>query len=190
MEIEETIGHPKGGVFEVATRSIVHHLQARTMYAIIRDRHGPICARICNILQTKGYLESEAIAQYAMVPVKEVRTLLHTLHKSRYVHLLNMQMTKSHNPNTAIYLWTVYMPELKKDIIDDTCTALRLLRLRRQHETEVGKDWIERAKEAGALDENDHEVDKLNYARFCQGLERLDSAVLDLDETLMVLKDF
>ena len=82
------------------------------------------------------------------------------------------------------------MPQLQTVILEDTLTALRLLRLRRMHETEVGKDWIERAKEAGALDENEHEVDKVNYARFCQGLERLDAAVLDLDETLMVLKDF
>merc|ERR1712228_853909 len=102
-----------------------------------------------------------------------------------------MQMTKTHNPNTAIYLWTVIMTQLKQVMLNDTCKALLHLRLRRMHETEmVGKDWIERAKEAGALDENDHEVDKLNYAKFCQGLERLDNAVLDLDQTLMVLKDF
>ncbi len=55
---------------------------------------------------------------------------------------------------------------------------------------EVGKEWIERAKEAGVTDENENEVDKANYAKFCQGLERLDCALLQLDETLMVLKDF
>jgi DNA-directed RNA polymerase III subunit RPC3 len=64
------------------------------------------------------------------------------------------------------------------------------MRLRRQHEVEVGKDWIERAKEAGATDENENETDKVNYTRFCQGLERLDNAALQLDETLMVLIDY
>jgi DNA-directed RNA polymerase III subunit RPC3 len=64
------------------------------------------------------------------------------------------------------------------------------IRLRRQHEVEVGKEWIERAKEAGLTDVNENEMDKNNYNKFCQGLERLDNAILQLDETLMVLLDF
>lgn len=75
-------------------------------------------------------------------------------------------------------------------VITYVATAYLNLRLRRQHEMAVGKDWIERAKEAGALDENDHEEDKLNYQKFCEGLLRLDSSLLQLDETMMVLRDF
>ena len=55
---------------------------------------------------------------------------------------------------------------------------------------EVGKDWMDRAKEAGATEENVHEEDKKKYHAFCMGLERLDCACLQLDETLMILKDF
>jgi DNA-directed RNA polymerase III subunit RPC3 len=64
------------------------------------------------------------------------------------------------------------------------------MRLRRQHEVDVGKEWIERAKEAGSTDVNENEIDKTNYNKFCQGLERLDNAILQLDETLMALVDF
>lgn len=56
------------------------------------------------------------------------------------------------------------------------------MRLRRQKEVEVGKDWINRAKEAEATDENENEADKLMFSRFCQGLERLDNAAIQLDE--------
>ena len=73
---------------------------------------------------------------------------------------------------------------------ENVSKALYNMRLRRQHEVEVGKDWIERAKEAGATDENENDVDKLMFSRFCQGLERLDNAAIQLDETLMVLKDY
>ena len=73
---------------------------------------------------------------------------------------------------------------------DTVYTCLLNMRLRRQHEVEVGKDYIERAKEAGATYENDNETDKVNYKRFCQGLERLDIAALQLDETMMVLTAF
>lgn len=73
---------------------------------------------------------------------------------------------------------------------DYVCQALTNLRLRRQHEVEVGKDWIERAKEAAVTEVNEPELDKENYNKFCRGLERLDNACLQLDETLMVLLDF
>lgn len=89
-----------------------------------------------------------------------------------------------------IYLWSVSPSRLLRAVRDNACRALVNVRLRRQHEVEVGKEWIERAKEAGATDENEHEVDKTNYNKFCQGLERLDNAILQLDETLMVLFDF
>ncbi len=89
-----------------------------------------------------------------------------------------------------IYLWSISKGRILRTVTNNATTALLHLRLRRQHEVEVGKEWIERAKEAGVTDENENEVDKANYAKFCQGLERLDCALLQLDETLMVLKDF
>ena len=88
------------------------------------------------------------------------------------------------------YLWSTSKTQTLRNVTDKVCTALLNMRLRRQHEGEVGKDWIDRAKEAGAIDENDNETDKMNYKRFCRGLERLDNAILQLDETLMVIKDY
>jgi len=54
----------------------------------------------------------------------------------------------------------------------------------------VGKDWIERAKEAETNDENDFVEDQLNYQKFCEGLLRLDNYLVQLDETIMVLRDY
>ena len=51
--------------------------------------------------------------------------------------------------------------------------------MKRHHEMQLGKDWIGRAK-----------LDKENFQKFCQGLERIDNACLQSDETLMLLKDF
>ena len=135
-------------------------------------------------------MESDAIADGVMVPAKDVREILHMLFRAKYIHLMNMQQSKSHNSETAIYLWTVMPDRMFRIVTDDVCKALLNLRLRRQHEVEVGKEWIERGKQTALGDENESEVDKLNYQMFCQGLERLDNACVQLDETLMVLKDF
>jgi DNA-directed RNA polymerase III subunit RPC3 len=74
--------------------------------------------------------------------------------------------------------------------LDDVAKALVNIRLRRGHELEVGREWIERAKQAPDTDENDHEADRESYTRFCLGLDRLDAAALQLDDTLLALTDF
>lgn len=91
-----------------------------------------------------------------------------------------------------IYLWRVEKPKMQKTVTDNVCRAITNLRLRRQHEETVGKGLIELAKEANDADTdvNEEEMDKANYTKFCLGLERLDNAILQLDETLMVLLDF
>eukprot|EP00978_Attheya_sp_CCMP212_P018089 scaffold49071_cov54-Attheya_sp.AAC.5 len=190
IEVEDAIGHPLGGKFEVSTRQLVDHLQGRILNQVIEDSQGQVAARICSILQSKGQLESDAVAEAAMVPAKDVREVLHRLFQQNYIVLLTLQQTKQHNPSNAIYLWSIHKARMFQSVLHNVCQALQNIRLRRQHEMEVGREWIERAKEASYLDENEHENDKANYLKFCQGLERLDCATLQLDETLMVLRDF
>ena len=112
------------------------------------------------------------------------------MYKAKYIEMLYLQQSKQHNPGTAIYLWHVDRKRLTHTIVQHLCRALVNLRMRRQHEMQLGKDWIERAKEAGDMEENETKLDKENYQKFCQGLERIDNACLQLDETLMGLKDF
>ena len=189
VEVEDSRGHPDGGKFEVCTRQLMQRLRDRILHRIITSRHGLVAARIVSILQVKGHMESDAIAEDAMVPPKEAREILHRLARDNYINLFDMHMTKTHNSGTAIYLWHVIDDRLVKSVTDDVHLAILHLRLRRQHEVEVGKDWMDRAKEAGAVEENAHEQDKKRYTMFCKGLERLDCALLQLDETLMALKD-
>ena len=189
LEIEEAQGHPLGGKFEVCTRQLLQRMRDRIQHRFLTTHRGLVAARIVSVLQMKGHCESDAIAEDAMVPTKEAREVLHRLHRDSYIDLADMHVTKTHNTGTAIFLWDVIPSRLFKAVINNICTALLNLRLRRQHEVEVGRDWMNRAKDAGTAEENVHESDKKKYHAFCKGLERLDCACLQLDETLMVLKD-
>jgi DNA-directed RNA polymerase III subunit RPC3 len=190
MEVEEAIGHPGGGKFEVCTRQLLRRMRDRVQHRVLSSHHGIVASRVVSILRDRGHCESDTVAEDAMVPAREAREVLHRLHRDRYVDLFDMHMTKTHNTGTAIFLWDVIPSRLSKTVVDNVCTALLNLRLRRQHEVEVGKDWMDRAKESGSTEENFHEGDKRKFTRFCIGLDRLDRACLSLDETLMVLKDF
>lgn len=180
----------KSECFELAASSLVDFAQERIVHQIVLDRHGVVAARVISILLKHRWLESEALAEHAMVPAKDIREVLHTLYRSRYVEMNSFSNLRQHNPSHSIYLWGVNKARLRRQASEDITTALWNLRLRRQHEMEIGKDWVERAQQATDTDENDHEMDRLNYQKFCLGLERLDHAALQLDDALMAMIDF
>ena len=189
-EVEEAQGHVAGGRFQIATLQLVEYLRERTIHQMIHDGYGDAAARICSALRINGHMEDQALADAVMIPAKDTRETLHELYKAKYVRLFTLQPGKNHDHKTMLFLWHVNLRAMLQVARDNVCQALVNIRLRRQHEVEVGKEWIERAKDAGETDENDHEGDKTNYNKFCQGLERLDNAAVQLDETLMVLYDF
>lgn len=188
-EVESSQGHSQGGIFEISVRQLLNHLQRRALHQFITDAHGEISSRVFSILEAKGYLEAESVADAAMVPVKEAREVLYELFQAKLIALINLQQGKQHNAATSIYLWGMDSRKTTQTVTDNIALALHNIRLRRQHEMEVGKEWVERAK-GPSVDENEHDLDKINYSKFCQGLERLDTAALQLDETLMIMRDF
>lgn len=188
--------------YEVHVGALTRYLQERIIHQVVSDRHDVVAARVVSILWRLGYLEAETIADHAMVPVKEAREVLHCLYKSGYVDLIQLSAggggggsssrstTTFGSYSSSLYLWGVRKLRLKNQVLDNVAKAYVNVRHRRHHELDVGKQWIQRARQADDTDENDHEKDRLNYTKFCLGLERLDVAALQLDDTLLVLNDF
>eukprot|EP00977_Amphora_coffeiformis_P004597 scaffold992_cov175-Amphora_coffeaeformis.AAC.6 len=178
-------------LFEVRQNDLLEYWKKRVIHQLISDRHGAVAARIVSILLEKGWLEADTLAQYTMVPVKDTRAILHILYESGYVEVFPLYTAggaKQQNPSNAIYLWKVETARLGRVVREQISLATLNLRLRRQHQVEEGKTFIERAQQE--TDENENETDKLNYQKFCSGLERIDVALQQLDETAMVLSDF
>jgi len=189
-EVEEAQGHPQGGRFSICTNKLVKHLRDRTIHQFLYHTYGDLAARIVSVLRVQGGCEAEPLSECAMVPAKDTREILNRMYQDNLVELITLQQGKAHNPMTMIFLWTVNHSHLLRVVKDKVCTAMTNMRLRRQHESEiVGKAWMERAMQDD-VDENENEEDKAQYNKFCQGLERLDYAIMQLDETLMALYDF
>jgi hypothetical protein len=179
-------------MFEVCQTPLMTFWKARVVHQIISDRHGQSAARIVTILLERGWLEADTLAEFAMVPVKDMRAMLHTLYQSGYVELFPLYTSSSarqHNPNNAIFLWKVDRAQLLRIVTEQVALATWNLRVRRQHQVEdCGKSFMERASQS--TDENENADDRRNYQKFELGLERIDVALQQLDETLMVLQDF
>jgi DNA-directed RNA polymerase III subunit RPC3 len=176
--------------YEIAVQSLRACLRERVTHQMVHDRHGETAARMLSILDKQGWLESDALAVQAMVPAKDTREFLHQLYRSHYVELFHVTTSKQHNPAATMYLWRIHDGRLLRQVTENVAHALWNIRLRREHEVEVGKGWIERAQQAADTDENEQEGDRLNFEKFRLGLERLDCAAQQLDETLLVLQDF
>lgn len=101
-----------------------------------------------------------------------------------------LQTSKQHNPGAAIYLWSIIPERLQTNVLSNVCKAFCNIRLRNQHEVRLGKEWLERAEEAHAADENEVAIDKIRRDNFFKGLDRLNQACMQLDETLMSLTSF
>jgi transcription initiation factor IIE alpha subunit len=191
----ETLKHPAvvrrvgDTLFEIQVTTLVAYLRRRVVHQVIFDHQGVIGARIVSILHQVGYQESDKLAEMAMAPAKDIREILHGLYRKRYIENMGLS-TRQYAPAQTTYLWGVNYPKLVHTITDNVLTALVNIRLRREHEILVGSHWIERTKQKDDIDENDHEADKINYQKFCLGLERLDVAASQLELTLMILLEY
>eukprot|EP00594_Rhizosolenia_setigera_P017942 CAMPEP_0178961026 /NCGR_PEP_ID=MMETSP0789-20121207/13390_1 /TAXON_ID=3005 /ORGANISM="Rhizosolenia setigera, Strain CCMP 1694" /LENGTH=715 /DNA_ID=CAMNT_0020644639 /DNA_START=84 /DNA_END=2231 /DNA_ORIENTATION=+ len=211
MEYPTILMEAEGSRFEIALNQTVKYLQDRIIHQTIRDHFGDVAARMFNLLSAKGYLEDDVISKMAMIPPQDVREILHRMYKAGFVNLFYIQPSSGKggatkttsaaasavkqlgNPHSAIYLWSCEtFLNVRKQMLSNLCKTYLNLRLRRQHEMEIGKDFIDRAKDAdrGIADENDVEEDKVNYKKFGEGLIRIDNALLQIDETLMIMGDF
>ncbi|GKY94112.1 hypothetical protein MPSEU_000377500 [Mayamaea pseudoterrestris] len=200
-EIVERTHHPAvvrrssdGTRLEINFPSLLRYLQERAVHQLVLDRHGEIAARIISILLKSKWLESDSLTDQAMIPAKDTREICHRLYRSRYVEILQLGTARQHNPAHAIYLWGVDPRNLRQRCSEDVATALWNVRLRRQHQIEAGRHWLERERfqkdSEVAADENIGEADRIHLDKFKLGLERLDVAALHLDDTLMVLNDY
>mmetsp|Transcript_10883 Transcript_10883/g.25966 ORF Transcript_10883/g.25966 Transcript_10883/m.25966 type:complete len:501 (+) Transcript_10883:649-2151(+) len=179
--------------YYVRTRDMVRYLHDCQQHQFIKSNLGINAARTVSILKEHSFLESDLVAEKAMMPPKETRDVLHNLFRQGYVNLLNLNQGKQYNTSTTIYLWEYNRTKLQRKVSDEVCTALLNMRLRRQNEICRGAQFMDRAATAAANSmggENEHKADQEERRKFAVGLQRIDNAILSLDELSMTLEDF
>lgn len=185
---DPVITYKSDGMYSISTSSLVGFIRERTMHKLILDRHDQVSARIVTILKRQGWLESELLSTFAMLPSKDTREKLHELYRNGYVELFQLSNSRQHNAAGTTYLWSVDRHRVERKVLENVAQALWNIRLRRQHEVQVNNGFL--IQDRGDADENENEEDKLKEQKFWLGLERLDCALLQLDETMMILRDF
>lgn len=132
--------------------------------------------RIYRLLKLKKQLEQKQIADLALLPLTLARECLYKMQQAGFVHLQEVPRTADHTPSRTFYLWSVRPNDVKKIVTGEFYAMIRKMRYRLQHEESNSQD-LERTKQLS--DKNLQMV-----------TEKLESAILQLDNSLMVLLDF
>jgi DNA-directed RNA polymerase III subunit RPC3 len=186
----------EGARYEIDIDPLRDYLQERVVHQVVFDRYGEVAARILSALRHRqgeegssgGWMESDALAERAMVPAKDARVALHRLYRGNYVDLMPVGASGRHvNPAHTVYLWGIASkPRLRRQVTENVASALWNIRLRREHHlSEQGGAWVDRAQ---SLSTQSPSV-ALERDRYWLGLERLDHAILQLDDTLLIMHD-
>ncbi|TMW63835.1 hypothetical protein Poli38472_002776 [Pythium oligandrum] len=173
-----------GGQYAVHMKKIIEFLRQSTSHAYISEKFGVQSARIIRLLMEKRQLEQKTIGELALLPSNDARRRLYELYRENLVKLQEIPKRADHNPAFTMYCWSVDVPGLELSIAERIQDSLSKLRRRRKDEAEQNKELIARSDQL--VDENDlAKFDKISRA-----LDRLDRAIIHLDNMLMLYRDF
>lgn len=173
-----------GGQYVVHMKNITDYLKQATMHAYIQDKFGVQSARIVRLILEKRQLEQKSIGELALLPLNEARRRLYDLYRDKLIHLQEIPKRSDHNPVHTMYTWSVNTFHIERVIRERVQDSICKLRSRRDFIAKENKELIARSSQL--VEENDLE----KFDKLSQGLDRLDRSILQLDENLMLYRDF
>ncbi|CAM9391906.1 unnamed protein product [Sphacelaria rigidula] len=178
---------PQNPRYVVKMADMIRYMQKTLIRCTVRDKYGAETGRIMEILLQKKYLEQQQVGEMAMIPAGDARTRLYCLLKdSRMVSVQEVPRRADRNPNTTYYLWTIKHDQVSQVVMDSLYKAMLNMRLRRKFVYSNDKELF--IHDAAARVSNDAERERLEKVK--RSLDRLDTALLRLDENLMIFDTF
>lgn len=173
-----------GGQYVVHMQKIVEYLQHATTHGYIQEKYGVASARIVRLLIEKRQLEQKTIGELALLPSNDARHRLYELYADKMLNLQEISKRADHNPAFTFYCWSVNVPQMQTRITERVQDSLCRLRRRRKFEAEENKELIARSEQLVEA----YDLDK--FDKLSRSLDRLDRAIIHLDEMLMLYRDF
>ena len=151
---------------------IFSNLAAVTLEKIIQGKFGDYAGRVFRILYNKGLLDDKSISDLTLLPLRETNTCLNELYSSGFVY------TKTVGASQMYY--GVRIDDVKEDILRQCYKSVLNLKLKLTSEMEEVWGLVQRAGHLTTDEKNALERYKMIEAR-------IESAILELDRTIMVL---
>ncbi|KAL1294661.1 hypothetical protein HN51_055453 [Arachis hypogaea] len=177
--------------YSIDLKSIVEMARNEEVESIVLKRFGSDAYRIFRLLSKSNcFLETDKIAESALVDKKETPRLLYKLWKDNYLYMEKLVVTAA--KQSRFMLWKVNKPLLWEYVLDEMYHAALNLSLRLAFEQEKDEDLLhvpadklvpaDKSSEANALQKR--------YRRLRDVLFLMGSSLMKLDDALMLFHDF
>jgi len=154
----------------------------------ISRRFNEVGLRVFRILLMRGAQEQKAVAEQAMVPVKEAREVLYQMMALGFVQMFTLPKTSDHAPSKSFFLFEIDLPKLYKRVGADLYHAAFNLRKRLDHEKELERELFHWIEQNGGNRCTQGQLDRVTRIRRV-GIT-LEACLLRLDEQVALFNDF
>jgi DNA-directed RNA polymerase III subunit RPC3 len=178
-----------GGADSTSFKPDIHlltgHLRQNIMERVIEKKFTPKGRRIFRLLLAQKYLESKTVWDLSMVPKKDANDLLCRMFKAQFVQMQEVPRSADHNAQRTFFLWFVDLPKVCALVTDEMYRNMALLLHKRQDRRRECEDFVGLGGEVSDL----NPAQQKEYQALEAQLERLNAAILRLDETLALVTD-
>ncbi|KAL4706683.1 hypothetical protein ACJJTC_014438 [Scirpophaga incertulas] len=199
-------GDAGGGLYVVRARDAAQKLLVSVLEHTVTERLGSHAARIFRLILAKKYIEEEDIQKHAMLPNKECKELTYKLLEEHFISVHPMRKAASSGGmNKAVYLYHIKLRDVAQTAVEMCYRSLHNVIKRGAYERTRHSRLREKQRRVRSIvhgmrlrGEPQHNIDDVEETltppeiALLQGVEKqlkqLNSAELELDKTLFILK--
>jgi len=159
--------------YAVDMEYLVKKIQIKTLEKIIEDKYSKNHSRIFRILDNLGYLDEKQISDTGLLPLKQVRTCVVELIVARIVDSQDVTLE-----GKATQIYGLRPHQAVTNILGEIYKTL--FNLKKREEVEINKKIM--LIEMHASEDDIENTDTL--------IKKLESAAIELDDTLMLFNEF
>eukprot|EP00299_Pterocystis_sp_00344_P016550 c829_g1_i1.p1 GENE.c829_g1_i1~~c829_g1_i1.p1 ORF type:complete len:417 (-),score=128.82 c829_g1_i1:16-1266(-) len=186
-QIVNRLSDINGGSYVVCLGTVASFIKQKSLEAIVLEKFGVMSCRIFRLLLQHHQLEQKQIADFAMLPIKECRERLFQMLKANILSLQEIPKSADRAPSRTIYLWKVQLGAVNDQIVQEMFKTMWNIKKRRQHEFHSAEDLVHTFT---TKPDTLTEAQKRQLKQLQEIVNRLDKAMLQLDQTMIVLRDF
>lgn len=161
--------------------------------ATITAKCGRIATRTCRLLREKGKLDEKQVAAFAMMRIKDSRSVLSILQSHGFVEAQELPKDNGRQPSRTLFFWYFDTHRVQLQVLHDSYKAMARALERIRVEKQRFKSVIEKA-ESSVLFGDDQEflspAEKNNLRAWKEVEEKLLTQVMRMDDTVALLRDF
>jgi len=160
--------------FSFNMESFLNKLQLKNIEKIIESKYGLYQARIFRIINHLGFLDEKQISEKGMIPVKEARTAILELVRERVLIAQEIPGEKG----KSVFVYGSKASQIVDNMIADHYKTLWHLKARQEKEMESLNEII-------SISNNEEKMKSKKLF-----INKLESAILEVDDTLMLFTEF